>query len=386
VVPINQLNRFNAIHGIILKVLVVGDDGVGLSTFLKNYTKKSPSRESFLTPGAQSYLMDFSCVEKSFKIQLLKLSNEEKYKAMKNEFLKDANALIFFYDLTEPKSLRIVPELVDQLNETKMKIPTMLLGNKVDLISHRQMFKDDIAYMLEKFNISFSYEISAREGINVENAFSNLLKIIVNDDSIECQPITSFKGTRPRYETLPKGKGKKRSFDGKHGVFNIVVFGEPDFQKWSRLSRMFYSDTIISDSKMHLGVHFKIKYELIDGVSYKIQIWDFIGKKEVKRGVIVPTYVRGSLGGLFIYDVNDLSSLECFDDWLQLIKKGLREDNYFPIIVVGLISGEEKNRKVSREEAVKMVEVSGVDGYLECNVDTGKNMDMMFEELTRLMR
>ena len=68
-----------------------------------------------------------------------------------------------------------------------------------------------------------------------------------------------------------------------------------------------------------------------------------------------------------------------------MIKKGLREDNYFPIIVVGLISGEEKNRKVSREEAVKIVEVSGVDGYLECNVDTGKNVEMMFEELIRLM-
>jgi small GTP-binding protein len=384
VVSINKLNRFNAIHGIIFKVLIVGNDGVGLSTFLKNYTRETPSRESFLNPDIQSYLMNFSCNEKSYKIQLLKLSNEEKYKAMKNEYLKDANALIFFYDLTEPKSLRIVPELVDQLNENKVRIPTMLLGNKVDLISHRQMFEDDIAYMLEKFGISLSYDISAREGINVDNAFSDLLKRLVNDDSIECQPITSLKGTRPGYESLQR-KGKKRSLDEKHTVFNIVVFGEPDFQNWSKLSRMFYSDTIISDSKMHLGVHFKIKYELIDGTSYKIQIWDFIGNKDAKRGVIVPTYVRGSLGGLFIYDVNDHSSLECFNDWLQLIKKGLREDNYFPIIVVGLISGEEENRKVSREEAVKVVEGSGVDGYLECNVDTGKNLEMMFEELIKLM-
>ena len=384
-VPINQLNRFNAIHGVIFKVLIVGDDGVGLSTFLKNYTKKSPSRESFLNPAAQSYLMDFFCNEKSFKIQLWRLSNEEKYKDLKNEYLKDANALIFFYDLTEPKSLRIVPELVDQLNQDKMKIPTMLLGNKVDLISHRQMFEDDISYMLDKFNIALSHEISAREGINVADAFVDLLKKIVNDDSIECQPITSFKGSREGYENLPKRKVKKRLFDGKNSVFNIVVFGEPDFQKWSKLSRMFYSDTIISDSKMHLGVHFKIKYELIDGASYKVQIWDFIGKKEAKRGVIVPTYVRGSLGGLFIYDVNDHSSLECFDDWLRLIRKGLRENDYFPIIIVGLISGEEKDRKVSREEAVKVVEVSGVDGYLECNVETGKNIEMMFEELIRLI-
>ena len=384
-VPINQPDRFDATHGIIFKVLIVGDNGVGLSTLLKNYTRKISFGESLVNPGVEFYLKEFSCNDKSFKLKLWKLSNEAKYKAMINEYLKDTNALILVYDLTEPKSLRIVPELVDQLNENKMKIPTMLLGNKVDLISHRQMFEDDIAYMLDKFGILLSHEVSAREGINVDNAFSDLLKRIVNDDSIECQPITLHKAIRPGYENLPKGKGKKRSFDGKHSVFNIVVFGEPDSQKWNKLSRMFYSDTIISDIKMHLGVHFKIKYEMIDGVSYKIQIWDLIGKQEVKRGVIVPTYVRGSLGGLFIYDVNDHSSLECFDDWLQLIKKGLREDIYFPIIIVGLISGEEENRKVSREEAVKLVEVNGIDGYLECNVDTGKNVEMMFEELVKLM-
>ena len=384
-IPINQPDGFDATHGIIFKVLIVGDDGVGLSTLLKNYTRKISFGDSLINPGVQFYLKEFSCNDKPFKMKLWKLSNEEKYKAMQNEYLKDAYALILVYDLTKPKSLKIVPEFVDQLSEIKMKIPTMLLGNKVDLISHRKMFEDDIAYMLGRYNISISHEISAREGINIDNAFCDLLKKIVNDDSIECHPITSHKATRPSYENLSKVKGKKRSFDGKHGVINIVVFGEPDFQKWNKLSRMFYSDTIISDLKMHLGVHFKIKYELIDGVSYKIQIWDLIGKKEVKRGVIVPTYVRGSLGGLFIYDVNDHSSLECFDDWLQLIKKGLREDIYFPIIIVGLISGEEENRKVSREEAVKLVEVNGIDGYLECNVDTGKNVEMMFEELVKLM-
>ena len=381
-VPINQINT---IHGIIFKVLIVGDGGVGLSTLLKNYTRKISSRESLLNPGVQFHLKEFACNDKSFKMKLWKLPNEEKYKTMKNEYLKGANALIFIYDITEPKSLRVVPELVNQLSEHKMTIPTMLLGNKVDLISHRQMFEDDITYMLDKYNISLSQEISAREGINVDNAFSDLLKKILKDDSIECHPITSFKFTQQKHERFPIMKAKKRSFDGKYGTFNIVVFGEPDFQKWNKLSKVFYSNTPISDLKSNKGVNFKKKYVSVDGVSYKIQIWDFIGKKEVKKGLIVPSYVRGSLGGLFIYDVNDPSSLRCFNDWLRLIRKGLRKETYFPIIIVGLIAGEEKNRKVSREEAVELVESSGIDGYLECNVDTGKNVEMMFEELVGLM-
>ncbi len=382
---INHLNVYNAIHGIFFKVLIVGDDGAGLSTLLNNFTKKISSGESILNPGVQFYLKEFSCNDKSFKMQIWQLPNKEKYKVMKKEYLKGANAIIFFYDLTEPKSLRIIPEIVDQLREEKMRIPTLLLGNKVDLISHRHIFKDDIEYLKEKFNISFSHEISSREGINVDDAFTDLLKRMVNDDSIDCHPITSLKVMQPQNEKILRKKFSKKALDGKYGMFKIVVFGEPDVQKWNKLSRNFYSNKIISDAKMNIGVNFKTKYVLIEGVSYKIQIWDFIGKQEAKKNYLVPTYVRGSLGGLFIYDVNDYSSFQCFDEWLQLIRKGLRQSSYFPIIMVGLASGEKENRKVPREEAIKLVEVSGIDGYLECNVNTGKNIEMMFEELVRLI-
>jgi GTPase SAR1 family protein len=373
------------IHGIIFKVLIEGEDGAGLSTLLENHARKISSKESFLNPGVQVYLKEFLCNDKSFKMLLYKLPNEEKHKAINYKYLEGVNAIIFFYDLTEPRSLRIIPDIVNQLREHKMEIPTLLLGNKVDLISHRQIFKDDIAYLIEKFSLSFSHEISSREGINVDNAFTDLLKRIVNDNSIDCHPITSPKVMQPKNEKVLRKKVKEKVLDGKYSMFKIVVFGEPDVQKWNKLSRNFYSNRNISDVKMNIGVNFKTKYVLIDGVSYKLQIWDFIGKQEAKKNYIVPTYVRGSLGGLFIYDVNDYSSFQCFDEWLQLIRKGLRQNSYFPIIMVGLISGEKENRKVPREEAVKVVEVSGIDGYLECNVNTGKNIEMMFEELVRLI-
>ena len=100
---------------------------------------------------------------------------------------------------------------------------------------------------------------------------------------------------------------------------------------------------------------------------------------------MIPTYIKGARGGLFIYDVGDAESLEKIDDWLHLIRRDLNENEMFPIIVVGLISRELGKREVQGAEAKQVAKAKGLDGYIECNVDTGENVEKAFEALTMLM-
>jgi len=92
-------------------------------------------------------------------------------------------------------------------------------------------------------------------------------------------------------------------------------------------------------------------------------------------------------GGLFLFDVTDYSSFSHIDDWLSVILKKRKVEENFPLIMVGLKSGtgDEEHRRVSREEGIEMAKTRELDGYIECDVESGENVEKTFEALTRLV-
>jgi hypothetical protein len=73
------------------------------------------------------------------------------------------------------------------------------------------------------------------------------------------------------------------------------------------------------------------------------------------------------------------------DEWLQIIKKTLGPDNPIPLILIGLTSGSEKERKVNYEEGLKLTKLKGLNGFFECNWRTSKNVHKAFETLAYLV-
>lgn len=163
-------------------------------------------------------------------------------------------------------------------------------------------------------------------------------------------------------------------------TFKIILFGESGVERTS-LTQRFLTNLFTSDSRMTIGVDFEVKSLELEGKKIKLQIWDLGGEKRFR--FLLPTYVRGAKGAIFIYDVNNRASLMSIDDWLSTIKKEIREEDFFPILVMGLVSNE--GRQVSIEEGIAIAKSKGVDGFIECIIKTGENVEIAFEALTRLM-
>jgi small GTP-binding protein len=164
-------------------------------------------------------------------------------------------------------------------------------------------------------------------------------------------------------------------------TYKVVIFGDTEVQKTELITR-FLTNLFKSDIKMTIGVDFSVKCIQIAEKKIKLQVWDFGGEERFR--FLLPTYVRGANGALFVYDVNKYSSLAHIDDWLMVIRKELRPEDQFPIVVVGLVSGSD-DREVLAEEAIKIAKSRGVNGFIECSPSTGKNVNETFEALTRLM-
>ncbi len=165
-------------------------------------------------------------------------------------------------------------------------------------------------------------------------------------------------------------------------TFKIIIFGDAGCGK-TTLTQRFLTNLFVSDSKMTIGVDFEVKSLEVDKEKVKLQIWDFGGEERFR--FLLPTYVRGARGGLFLYDITNYSSIAHIDDWLSVIRKEIRAEDVFPIIVVGGKADLAENREVSAEEGIKIAKSRNVDGFIETSSKTGENVEKTFEALTSVM-
>ena len=164
--------------------------------------------------------------------------------------------------------------------------------------------------------------------------------------------------------------------------FKIIIFGDSIIER-KVLTERFLTNLFVSDQTITIGVDFEVKSLTVDGQKVKLSIWDFGGEERFR--FLLPTYVRGKQGGLFLYDVTNYSTIAHIDDWLSVIKKELPPGVKFPIIAVGLKSEFVEDREISVEEGIKIAESRGLDGHIVCNTKTGENIEELFEGLTKLM-
>jgi small GTP-binding protein len=165
-------------------------------------------------------------------------------------------------------------------------------------------------------------------------------------------------------------------------TFKIIIFGDAGCGK-TTLTQRFLTNLFVSDSKMTIGVDFEVKSLEVDKQKVKLQIWDFGGEERFR--FLLPTYVRGARGGLFLFDITNYSSIAHIDDWLNVIRKEIRAEDVFPIIVVGGKADLTENREVSAEDGIKIAKSRNVDGFIETSSKSGENVEKTFEALTRLM-
>jgi small GTP-binding protein len=166
-------------------------------------------------------------------------------------------------------------------------------------------------------------------------------------------------------------------------MFKIVIFGDGGVGKTTLINR-YLTGVFTSDSTMTIGVDFHVKKVDIDGKRVGLQIWDFAGENRFR--FLMPSYVVGASGGVFMFDITRYTSLKNFNDWIEIFKKGYKADTQqIPVLMVGSKLDLEYKRAVSREEAFELAKENNLFGYLECSAKSGENVEDIFKEISRLM-
>ena len=166
-------------------------------------------------------------------------------------------------------------------------------------------------------------------------------------------------------------------------TYKIMLLGEEGVGK-KTFGQTYLNDFFREDTKMTIGVDFKVKSLEINGKNIRLQVWKAGGDRFFSS--FLPMYVRGTNGVLILYDVTDNSSLVYIDEVLSIIKKEIKSaQDTFPIVVVGNKADLEDAREITGEEGIEFAKSRGVDGFIECSAKTGEHVEEAFDSLTRLM-
>lgn len=169
----------------------------------------------------------------------------------------------------------------------------------------------------------------------------------------------------------------------KDAAFKLIIFGEGGVGKTS-LTRRYLFNSFEIGTKMTIGVDFYLKDLTIEGLKCTLQIWDFAGEDRFRA--LIPNYVAGASGGIFMYDTTRYSSIVHLDDWMQIIKREInKESKEIPLMMVGGKADLKDDRDIKREEAIKLAESYEFFGFSECSAKSGTNVLEVFNQITRKM-
>ena len=159
-----------------LKVVIVGDSGVGKTNLVKRFISNTFISNSKATVGVEFLSKSYRINNQVFKIEIWDTAGQERYKSITAAYYKGAKGALIVYDITQKASYDNVDKWLSEIKEkASQDMKLMIIGNKCDLDDKREVQTDD-AFEKAKDLQSPIMETSALDGTNVKEAFYDLLK------------------------------------------------------------------------------------------------------------------------------------------------------------------------------------------------------------------
>lgn len=136
---ITEINE-KVVEDQVLKIIVVGDSGVGKTNFISRMLGNDFKPNSLSTIGVEQYTKYFkisdSYSSKFLKVNLWDTAGQERYKSLTSSYYKGSSGVFILYDTTKEETFINVDDwLKDVVDFCKSDVSVMLVGTKSDLIN-----------------------------------------------------------------------------------------------------------------------------------------------------------------------------------------------------------------------------------------------------------
>ena len=167
----------------LLKVVLLGDGGVGKSSLMNRFVSNKFDAQLFHTIGVEFLNKDVAVDGQSFTLQIWDTAGQERFKSLRTPFYRGADCCLLVYGVDDLHSFKNLSMWKKEFLyyadvQSGTRFPFVVLGNKVD-VQDRQVSKEEVQNWCATNGLIPHWETSAKDATNVESAFTAAVQRLV---------------------------------------------------------------------------------------------------------------------------------------------------------------------------------------------------------------
>eukprot|EP00999_Lentomonas_sp_LEN2_P000451 NODE_1452_length_856_cov_80.840878_g1404_i0.p1 GENE.NODE_1452_length_856_cov_80.840878_g1404_i0~~NODE_1452_length_856_cov_80.840878_g1404_i0.p1 ORF type:complete len:213 (+),score=32.50 NODE_1452_length_856_cov_80.840878_g1404_i0:154-792(+) len=195
----------SASYDYLIKLLLIGDSGVGKSCLLMRFSDDSFTPSFITTIGIDFKIRTIELDGKKIKLQIWDTAGQERFRTITTAYYRGAMGILLVYDVTDQKTFDNIRNWIKNIEQHASEgVNKILLGNKADMTDRKVVDAEKGQALANEFGIQFM-ETSAKSKLNVDEAFFSLAKDIKKRLIDTAQPNKSPQATA--VQVGPSGGG-----------------------------------------------------------------------------------------------------------------------------------------------------------------------------------
>ncbi|XP_059812520.1 ras-related protein Rab-18-like [Hypanus sabinus] len=181
-------------HLATLKILLIGESGVGKSSLLLRFTDGTFDSEIASTIGVDFKVKTMRFDGNNVKLAIWDTAGQERFRTLTPSYYRGAQGVILVYDVTRRESFVKLENWLNELDtySTKHGIVKMLVGNKIDKVNH-EVDRNEGLRFARKHSMLF-IETSAKTCDGVVCAFEEVVEKIIQTPGLwEAENVNAVK-------------------------------------------------------------------------------------------------------------------------------------------------------------------------------------------------
>lgn len=127
-----------------LKLLLIGNSGVGKSCILMQFSENKFTNNFYNTIGVDYKVKYVECDGQKVKLQIWDTAGQDRFKTITSSYYRGAHGIVIVYDVTDRDSFEAVKNWIGEIDKySDEKVFKFLVGNKSDLVERRQVSAEE---------------------------------------------------------------------------------------------------------------------------------------------------------------------------------------------------------------------------------------------------